>query len=68
MFIKEKQIQYENYLKSLKKEDKIALMYHADADGIASAVIMAKTIELLRGKPVDHPFSQGRAYAISDET
>lgn len=68
MFIKEKQIQYENYLKSLKKEDKIALMYHADADGIASAVIIAKTIEFLRKEPVDYPFSQGIEYNLSEST
>lgn len=68
MFIKEKQLQYENYLKSLKKEDKIALMYHTDADGVCSAVIIAKTIEIIRGKPVDYPFSQGKEYTLSEST
>lgn len=68
MFIKEKQLQYEKYIKSLKKEDKIALMYHADADGVCSAVIMAKLIEILREKQVDYPFSQGTEYNLSEST
>lgn len=56
------------YLKSLKPEDKIALLFHSDADGVCSGVILAKTIEILtKNKPVLY-FSQGLEYAISEKT
>jgi single-stranded DNA-specific DHH superfamily exonuclease len=37
------------FLSSVKKQDKVGIIYHADPDGIASAVIFSKLIKTLRG-------------------
>ncbi len=59
--------QCDQFLKSITKEDKVALHFHGDADGVSSAVIVAKTIERLRGKKVDLVFYQ-EPYYVTDET
>ena len=59
---------FEEYMKNITKDDKVALMFHTDADGVCSGVILAKTIEELRGKKVDLIFCQGYEYYINDET
>ena len=61
-------MKFETYMKGITKEDKVALMFHTDADGVASGVIIAKTIEKLRGKKVDLAFCQGEDYNITDKT
>ena len=35
---------FDNYCKSLSSEDKVAVMYHCDADGFASALITARAL------------------------
>lgn len=42
-----------SFMNGLKKEDRIAIVYDSDPDGVASAVILAKAIERLRGKKID---------------
>ncbi|MBI5391738.1 DHH family phosphoesterase [Candidatus Woesearchaeota archaeon] len=58
---------FDAFMRSLTKEDKIAVHFHADADGVSSGVIVAKTIERLRGKKVDLVFYQ-EPYWVTDET
>jgi single-stranded DNA-specific DHH superfamily exonuclease len=58
-----------DFLKSISKEDKVAVMHHTDPDGVCSGVIMTKAIERLRKKKIDLRVNQGStAHTISDET
>lgn len=68
MFSEDLVKKFNYYLASLKKEDKIGLLFHSDADGVCSGVIIAKTIEKLRGKKIDLYFSQGLDYALTEKT
>lgn len=43
----------DNFLKGITKKDRAAVIHDTDADGVCSAVIIAKCIERLRGKRVE---------------
>lgn len=45
--------EFRGFFAGLSKTDRIALVFHCDADGFCSAVIAAKAIERLRGKKPD---------------
>ena len=44
---------FKEAVKKISKDDRVAVIHDADADGICSGVIAAKAIEILRKKPVD---------------
>ncbi|MDO8538376.1 MAG: DHH family phosphoesterase [archaeon] len=44
--------EFDSFAKSLKKSDNIAVCYHADADGMASCLVIDKAINKLLGKRV----------------
>ncbi len=57
------------FVKSLNKDMKIALLYDTDPDGICSGVIIAKSIEQLRGKKIDFRILQKHNdVALTEET
>jgi single-stranded DNA-specific DHH superfamily exonuclease len=68
MFNQELLRRFQEYIKAIKKDDKIALMFHADTDGVCSAVLIAKTIERMAGRKVDYYFTQNSGYNLSEET
>ncbi|MCX6708414.1 MAG: DHH family phosphoesterase [Candidatus Woesearchaeota archaeon] len=43
----------ENFLKTISKKDKVAIIHDTDPDGVCAAVITAKCIERLRGKKIE---------------
>ena len=49
---------FKKFVKSLTKKDRIALLYHSDADGLCSAVIAVKAIEKIRGRKPELVFYQ----------
>ncbi len=46
------------FLSLLKKEDKVAVIHHTDADGVCSGVLAARAVENFREKKVDFSFCQ----------
>lgn len=42
---------FEKFINSIKKTDKIAIIYHPDVDGVCSAIIVTKALERLERKP-----------------
>lgn len=44
-------LRFKEYCNSLSKNDRIAILHHADCDGLCSAVITAHAVEKLSGKP-----------------
>lgn len=46
----------DRFLMSFSREEKIAIIHDYDPDGLASAVIISRMIERLRGKPADFVF------------
>lgn len=57
------------YLSQLSKRDRIALLYHTDADGLCSAVIAAKAIEKIRGRKPQLIFHQSHSQtSITNKT
>jgi single-stranded DNA-specific DHH superfamily exonuclease len=50
--------EFSQFMQGIKKEDKVALLHHTDPDGICSGVIIAKTIEKLRGRTADLRLNQ----------
>ena len=60
---------YDDYMKSLTKNDRIAVIHHTDPDGVSSGVIISKVVERLRGKKIDFRHNQGSSdIALSNET
>ncbi len=51
----------ENFLKSITKQDKIAIIHHTDPDGVSSGVLAAKIIEKIRNKKIDLRHNQDRS-------
>lgn len=59
----------EEFLKNIKKEDKVAIIHHTDPDGVCSGVLAAKLVEKIRGKKVDLRHNQDRStHGFTDET
>lgn len=52
---------FRKFCERVNIEDKIAILYDTDPDGVSSAAIVAKAIERLRKKPVDLIFHSGHA-------
>ncbi len=48
-----------DFMHGIRKEDKIALVHHQDADGLTSACILNRAIEKLRGRPADLEIPSG---------
>src|SRR3989338_4483631 len=59
---------FQKFIKEIKRTDKVAILFHSDADGATSAVIVAKTIERLRKKKIGLYFSQGLDYPLTEGT
>ncbi len=55
---------FKSFFSRLKKNDRLAILYHRDPDGLCSALIAAKAIERLRGKKPDLLLHKG--YEIFD--
>ena len=49
---------FESFIKSISKNDKIAIIHDSDPDGICSAVIISKAIEKIREKKIDLRINQ----------
>ncbi len=50
--------QTKNFFNNITKEDKVAVIHHTDPDGVCSGVIVAKTIQKIRDKPIDLRLNQ----------
>ncbi|VVB81097.1 DHH family protein [uncultured archaeon] len=56
----------QEFLRNITKDDRICLIHDTDADGICSAVIIAKCIERLRGKKINlHLSVEKEQYGIT---
>jgi hypothetical protein len=44
---------FDKFMRSLKQDDRIAIVHDTDPDGLCAAVILAKLVERLRGKKID---------------
>jgi single-stranded DNA-specific DHH superfamily exonuclease len=44
---------FAEFIRNITAQDKIAVIYHTDTDGICSGVIAAKAVERLRGRKID---------------
>lgn len=51
-------VRFREYVQSLKKKDKIAILHHTDADGICSGIIAKKSIEKIVGAKISIHFHQ----------
>ena len=61
--------QFELYIKGITPEDRVAIVFDSDADGLTAAVLAAKAIERLRGKKPELIFTQGHGpVSIHTET
>ncbi len=49
---------FENFIKSISKNDKVAIIHDSDPDGICSAVIISKAIERIRGEKINLRINQ----------
>ncbi len=52
---------FDGFMRSIKPEDRVLLVYHRDTDGLCSALVVSKALEKLRGKPAD--FVESAEYA-----
>ncbi len=59
-----KTLEFSDFFYKMKKTERIAVLYHRDADGFCSALVVAKAIERLRGKKPD--FFSSHGYEIID--
>ncbi len=56
------------FLEEIKPEEKVVIVHHWDMDGSASAAIISKLLQGLRGKPADRvKIPSKRAYHLGDE-
>ena len=44
---------FKERVNAITKDTKVAILHDTDADGLCSAIIVAKAVERMRGKPVD---------------
>lgn len=51
-------VRFKEYIQSLKKKDKIAILHHTDADGICAGIIAKKSIEKITGAKISIHFHQ----------
>ncbi len=47
---------FDNFVKSLSNNDKIALFHHSDADGFCAALVVSRALEQILGKKPDFRF------------
>ncbi len=55
------------FLKGIKKNDKVLIIYHPDPDGVCSAVLFIKALEKRHPNTI-HVLNQGPHVTITDET
>lgn len=57
----------DSFFRNIGEDDKVAIVHDVDPDGILSAVILARTIQKLRGRPPElvEPFNR-EGYSIPD--
>src|SRR3989344_5802756 len=62
-------LEFKSFAKGLSTDDRIAIVYDSDPDGLSSAVIASKAIRLLRGKAPDTVFFQNHSIvSLQDST
>lgn len=59
--------QFKNFINNLNNEDKIGLIYHNDADGITSGVILAKALKRYKNIEIKYLIPPDKDYDIKDE-
>lgn len=55
---------FKRFVRAIRKDEKVALFFDTDPDGVCSAVIIAKSIERMRGRKVD--YAQGISHKKSE--
>ncbi|MBN1644686.1 hypothetical protein JW851_01425 [Candidatus Woesearchaeota archaeon] len=71
MSLKNKKLvnKFKDFLNSVSKKDRVAVIHHTDPDGICSGVIVSKLVERLRKKKIDLRLNQkGNVHYITDKT
>ena len=51
--------EFKSYITGISKNDKVAVIFDSDADGLTAAVLACKAIERLRGKRPNFIYTQG---------
>ena len=60
---------FKDFISSINKKDKVAVLHHTDPDGVCSGVIISKLIEKTRNKKIDLRINQkGNIHNITKET
>jgi len=49
---------FQEFVKSISKDDVVAVLHDTDPDGVSSGVVVAKAVNKLRGKPIDLRLNQ----------
>lgn len=60
---------FRNFINSISKKDRVAVLHHTDPDGICSGVIISKLIERARKKKIDFRINQkGNIHHLTEDT
>jgi len=52
---------FRHFCRDISRKDRIAILFHGDADGMCSGLIASRAVQLLRGKKPELIFSQGNS-------
>lgn len=60
---------FRDFISSVSKKDRVAVLHHTDSDGICSGVIISKLIERIRKKKIDLRINQkGNIHHVTEDT
>ncbi len=60
---------FRDFISSVSKKDRVAILHHTDPDGICSGVIISKLIERIRKKKIDLRINQkGNIHHVTEDT
>jgi single-stranded DNA-specific DHH superfamily exonuclease len=60
---------FKDFISSITKKDRVAVIHHTDPDGVCSGVILSKLVERIRKKKIDFRINQrGNIHYITDDT
>jgi single-stranded DNA-specific DHH superfamily exonuclease len=60
---------FKDFINSITKKDRVAVIHHTDPDGVCSGVIISKLVERARKKKIDLRINQkGNIHHITDRT
>lgn len=60
---------FRDFIRSISKKDRVAVLHHTDPDGVCSGVIISKLIERVRKKKIDLRINQkGNIHHVTEDT